>query len=237
MKIEVRREVEANAYTVGLGESFVSAGTSPQDVRQARSTLDEPLASALQSGLDYSGASPPVIPMLPNGARPGSFKAPTIPIRSVAAGITEGVAGGLGRLGRGIKKVRSPRLYPQSESTISSVPLEFDEDEALIIQGDISRDPGTKDHEEDNDSINDADTASNSGGTRDSRLISTPSTNDNAPLAGSESEGDGWGIDDMNAVEEVEQFDEISAAGFMDEEQMPVVPSGLGQKRAGRKGR
>lgn len=243
VKIEVRREVEASAYTAGQGELFVSAGTSPQDVRLARSTLDEPLATAIHSGLNYSGVTPPVIPMLPNGARSGSFKA-TIPIRSVAAGITEGVTGSLGRLGRGIKKVRSPKLRPQSgESTPGLVPLEFDEeDEALVTQDEFSREPGNSaEQENDNDSTNDADMASNSGGTRDSRSISTPSTNDNAPLAESGSE-DGWGPDEVHAVEEAEQFDEISAAGFMDEEQMPTPSpgfrsSGLGQKRAGRKGR
>lgn len=245
IKIEVRREVEASAYTTGQGELFVSAGTSPQDVRLARSTLDEPLATAIHSGLNYSGVTPPVIPMLPNGARSGSFKA-TIPIRSVAAGITEGVTGSLGRLGRGIKKVRSPKLRPLSgESTPGIVPLEFDEeDEALVTQDEFSREPGHSaehEHENDNDSTNEADMASNSGGTRDSRSISTPSTNNNAPLAESGSEDDGWGPDEVHAVEEAEQFDEISAAGFMDEEQMPTPSSGFrsgpGQKRAGRRGR
>lgn len=243
VKIEVRREVEASAYTAGQGELFVSAGTSPQDVRLARSTLDEPLATAIHSGLNYSGVTPPVIPMLPNGARPGSFKA-TIPIRSVAVGITEGVTGSLGRLGRGIKKVRSPKLRPQSgESTPGLVPLEFnEEDEALVTQDEFSREPGiSAEQENDNDSTNDADMASNSGGTRDSRSISTPSTNNNTSLAESGSE-DGWGPDEVHAVEEAEQFDEISAAGFMDEEQIPTPSprfrsSAPGQKRAGRRGR
>ncbi|KAI5115940.1 hypothetical protein M0805_004937 [Coniferiporia weirii] len=233
-KIEVRREVEANVYTTGRGESFVSAGSSPQDARAVRS-LDEPLASAIFSGLDYSGSSPPVIPMLPNGARPGSFKS-AIPIRSVAAGLTEGVNESFGRLSRGIKKVRSPRLIPRPDDGLSGrVPLEFDEeDEAFLSQEELQE----HDAGHDNDSGGDNDTMSNSGG-RDSRSVSTPSTNNNAPLPGSEPEADEW-LDNMDAVEEAERFDEISAAGFMDEDrsQLPIRVPGLGQKGfPGRKGR
>lgn len=230
-KIEVRREVEASAYTIAQGESFVSAASTPQDVRGGRS-FDEPLASAIYSGLDYSGSSPPVIPMLPNGARPGSFKA-SIPIRSVAANVAEGMNEGFGRLSRGLRKARSPQIQPTR--TDESVPLEFDEeDEAFLSE-----------HEHEHDNDNDNDTMSNSGCGRDSRSVSTPSTNNNTPLPDVEAvEADhdaGW-LDNMDAVEEMEQFDEISAARLLEEEppvqQVPIrVPQKGRSSRKGGKGR
>ena len=257
----MRKEVEAsNAYTHDYGESFVSAGSSPQSIRYHRSTFDEPLASAILSGLDYRESSSPVIPMLPNGGRHGSFKA-AIPIRSVAAGFSDGVSESLGRLSRGIRKVRSPRLRPREEdNTPGPVPLEFDEEDETFVnsqsQSQIAdtadgndnrrQHANMQDNENEGEVEIDIDTMSGSAGGRDSRSISTPSTNNNAPLAGSESEGDGW-AEDMGAVEEEERFNEISAAGFMDEEQEMEMPTGIrvpgpfsgpGQKgHYGRKGR
>ncbi|KLO09334.1 hypothetical protein SCHPADRAFT_907840 [Schizopora paradoxa] len=226
-KIEVRREVEASAYSSGQGELFV-AGSSPQEIRNAHAAFDAPLASAMSASLDYSGQSPPVIPMLPNGGRPGSFKA-SIPIRSVAAGLTEGVNGGFGRLRREIKKVRSPRLRPQAEDrTPGPVPLEFDEDDEVFV-GQMEQDSGEHD--------SDAHSAGTSRGDSGAS-ISTPSTNNNAPLPDSEPEG--WSLDDMDGLDEEEKFDEISTAGFMDEEQRNLnVPIRVpGQKPSfGRKGR
>lgn len=224
-KIEVRREVEASAYSSGHGELFV-AGSSPQEIRNAHAAFDAPLASAMSATLDYSGQSPPVIPMLPNGGRPGSFKA-AIPIRSVAAGLTDGVNEGFGRLRREIKKVRSPRLRPQAENrTPGPVPLEFDEDDE-IFSGQMEQEPGEQD--------SDAHSAGTSRGDSGAS-VSTPSTNNNAPLPDSEPEG--WSLDDMDGLDEEERFDEISTAGFMDEEQRNVPIRVPGQKPPfGRKGR
>lgn len=218
-KIDVRREVEASAYATGHGESFVSAATTPHAVRAGHS-FDEPLASAIYSGLEYSGSSPPIIPMLPNGARPGSFRT-AIPIRSVAANLTEGVNEGLGRISRGFRKVRSPRMNPSR--TDESVPLEFDEeDEAFLSE-----------HAHDNDN----DAMSNSGCGRDSHSVSTPSTNNNMPLpeTGPEPADAGW-LDDMDAVEETERFDEISAAGLMEEDPPEQLIRVLQKGRSSRKG-
>ena len=90
--LDVRKEVEARPFSSvrgGGGESFVSGASSPHDAQSSR-PFDEPLTFAMVSGLDYTSSSPPVISMLPNGIRPGSFKA-SIPIQSVASGISEGV--------------------------------------------------------------------------------------------------------------------------------------------------
>lgn len=236
-KIIVRREVQASAYTSGHGESFVSAASSPKDVRGVRS-FDEPLASAIYTGLDYSGSSPPVIPMLPNGVS-GSYKS-TIPIRSVAAGFTEGVNESLGLISRGLRKVRSPKLNPRPDESRVAVPLEFDEadEEFLSEREQVPERDDLNDLEEDGRfeqaRMNEehelgTDTMSNSACEgRDSRSVSTPSTRDSTPLP---EEPEEW-LDDMDAVEEAERFDEISAAGMMDEEQqMPIRVSGLDQKR------
>ncbi|OCB89007.1 hypothetical protein A7U60_g3814 [Sanghuangporus baumii] len=222
-KIEVRRQVEASAYAAGQGESFVSAASTPQDARGARS-FDDSLASAIHAGLEYPSSSPPIIPMLPNGARPGSFKA-SLPIRGVAVNLTEGVNDSLGRLSRGFRRLQSPRMRPAR--TDESVPLEFDEEDEAFLS----------DHANDNDN----DTMSNSGcGGRDSHSVSTPSTS-NLPLPENESEQDAGWLDDMDAVEEAERFDEISAVRLMEEEHMqqqaPIrVPQKVRHLRKGRRG-
>ena len=158
---------------------------------------------------------PPVIPMLLNGARPCSFKA-FISIRSVASGISEGVNEVIGRLSRSLRRVRSPRLNPQrpqSGGSAQSVPLEFDEEDELFLN---ERTQEEVDGE--GEGHGDGDTLSNSGcGRRDSRSVSTPSTNNNAPLPGGETEPEGW-LDDMDAVEEAEQFDEVDPVRLMDDE-------------------
>ena len=237
----MRREVEASPYAANQGESFVQ----PEEIHQQGRSFDESLASAISGGLYYTGTTPPVIPMFPNGvpkARSGSFKTP-IPIRSVAAGLSEGVQGGFGRLRREIGKVRSPQLRPRSEGhTPGSVPLEFnEEDEVFLDHDDNDNDTDRISPERDHDSTTTSRGGGDSGGS-----ISTPSTtNNNLPLIGSEMLGmaggdeGGWAQEDADAIEEAERYDEISAAGFMDEEQMgvpvrlPKSGGGGGQKRMG----
>lgn len=240
-RIEVRREVEASRYvTAGQGDAFVQ----PEDIHHQARSFDEPLASAMSGGLYYAGTTPPVIPMFPNGvpkARAGSFKA-SIPIRNVAVGLSEGVQEGFGRLRREINKVRSPQFGPRSEGhTPGSVPLEFnEEDEVFLDNEENDRTSPERDHDS---------TSTSRGGGDSGASVSTPSTsNNNLPLVGSGvlglagGEEGGWAQEDVDAIEEAERFDEISAAGFMDEEQMgmPVrLPkpggggSGGGQKRMG----
>ena len=89
---------------------------------------------------------------------------------------------------------------------------------------------------ESNDHDNDNDTMSNSAGGRDSQSLSTPSTNNNVSLPETGSDHDGW-LDNMDAVDEAEQFDEIDTIGYADAEQIRVP--GLGAKgypQVGRKG-
>jgi hypothetical protein len=209
----VRREVQVSAYSAGTGESFVEGFSTPLHVRRVSSSFDEPLASALSAGLDYTHTSRTIIPMLPNGtpgSRPKSFKN-SVPIRNMATGLGDGVSEGLGRIRREMHKVRSPRLGPRPDVS-ESVPLEFDEEDEdflspnnrLGIHGDgaISR--------------------STSRGEGDSGAsVSTPSTSA-APL---DDEADdlwrGWNAEDKRIVDEAEQFDDV--VGFLDEEQTPSI--------------
>jgi hypothetical protein len=212
-KIEVRREVEVSAYSAGTGESFVEGFSAPLHVRRPSSSFDEPLASALSAGLDYSHPTRAVIPMLPNGipgSRPKSFRN-SVPIRNMATGFGDGVSEGLGRIRREIHKVRSPRLGPRYDVP-GSVALEFDEEDEDFL------DNSSRLGIHDDDSIS----RSTSRGEGDSGAsVSTPSTSA-VPL---DDETDdlwhGWNTEDKLAVDEAEQFDDV--VGFLDEEQTPKI--------------
>ena len=75
------------------------------------------------------------------------------------------------------------------------MPLEFDEEDELFLN---ERTQEEVDGE--GEGHGDGDTLSNSGcGRRDSRLVSTPSTDNNTPLPDGETEPEGW-LDDMDVV-------------------------------------
>lgn len=202
-KIEVRRQVAVSA-SAGMSESFVSGSSIPSQGGGFSSSFDEPLASALSADLLYKNASPPVFPSYPNGpgSRSAGRAATAIPIR-VAAGISDGMSEGLGLLRREIGKVRSPRLNARRGDAASSVPLEFDEEDEDFLSLDPQSDIPSR------------------STSRDGEILSTPSTGLEPLPAQHEEEGawQGWEAEDKQAVEEVEQFDDIGV-GFMDEELM-----------------
>ena len=242
-KLEVRKAVQISAYTTGDGGSF--GGALPMDIRQS-STFDEPLASAMSIQLDeFAALSPKVLPMLPNGV-PNPRLRDSIPIRSVAAGITDGVSGGFGRLRREINKARSPKLRPtqplgSSVASSSRVPIEFDEEDEdfLLSNEDPSQEPG---HTAEGD-------ATSRSTSRDGASILTPLStqpdffdtldNDYGRPENFEDE-QGWSEEDRQAVEDAERFLDISAAGLMDEEQSVsgLLPElGRGAKSKKRRGK
>jgi len=203
-KIEVRKEVEISAYATGAGEAFVHGS---HETGRASSSFDEPLSSAMASGLEYP-SSPPVIPMFPNGT-PGSFKN-SVPIQRVAAGLSDGMSEGFARVRRGVSRVRSPRLLAHTDMA-AGVPLEFDEEEdedfVLSASAPTSRDDGG------------------------SVSVSTPSSGPGD--AGERKDGENTWLSSWDAgtssskVDEVGgQFQEISVVGLMDEEQAPRVEFG-----------
>ena len=222
--------MEVSAYPTDGGESFVHGSASPMDIRRVPSSFDEPLASAMSASLgEYANPSPPVLPMLPNGAPASRFRN-SIPIRNVAVGITDGVTEGLGRLRREIGRVRSPRLNPRTEQSgagaggglHSWASLEFDEeDEDFVLTGRTKSGAVDGSH---------PDPMSRST-SRDAASILTPSSTqpdffeDTQQVSrGSVLEEDrGWSQEDRQAIEEAERFYDISAAGLMDEEQAAPI--------------
>ena len=221
-KLEVRKAVQISAYSTGDGGSF--GGASPMDIRQLSSSFDEPLASAMSIQLgEFAGLSPKILPMLPNGV-PNPRLRDSIPIRSVAAGITDGVSEGLGRLRREINKAKSPKLRPRQSlgSGVPSpawAPIEFDEEDEdfMLSREDPAQEPGPA-----------AEGGATSRSTsRDGASVLTPLSTqpdlfdslDNN-YGGHENFEDerGWSREDRQAVEDAERFLEISPAGLMDEE-------------------
>ena len=235
-KLEVRKAVQISAYTSGDGGSF--GGALPLDIRQS-SSFDEPLASAMSIQLgEFASLSPKILPMLPNGV-PNPRLRDSIPIRSVAAGISDGVSEGLGRLRREINRAKSPKLRPMqflgSDTTQPSwAPVAFDEeDEDFVLSSD--------------DPIQELGPTTEGGATtrstsRDGASILTPLStqpdffdsleNDEGGRENTEDER-GWSREDRQAVEEAERFCEISAAGLMDEEQSGpgILPELKGRKK------
>ncbi|KAI0059285.1 hypothetical protein BV25DRAFT_1961843 [Artomyces pyxidatus] len=217
-EIEVRKVVEVSAYSAGVGESFVQGSVGSHDVSRTSSSFDEPLSSAMASGLEYP-SSPPVIPMFPNGtpgSKPSSYKN-SIPIQRMTAGFSDGMSEGIGRLRREISKVRSPRLIARPDHPTSGdlAELEFDEEDEDFL---LSYGPDPLSPEGEGDTISRS-TSRDEGGSAAS--ISTPSTG--ADLLEHQSKDDSawdaWDTEDRQAVEDAEQFHEISVVGFMDEEQ------------------
>lgn len=237
-KLEVRKAVQISAYSTDGGGSF--GGASPMDIRQLSSPFDEHLASAMSIQLGgFAGPSPKILPMLPNGV-PNPRLRDSIPIRSVAAGITDGVSEGLGRLRREINKAKSPKLNPR-QSLGSASPawasIEFDEEDEDFM---LSREHPAQEPEP----------AAEGGATsrstsRDGASILTPLStqpdffdlldNDYGGHENFEDER-GWSQEDRQAVEDAERFYDISAAGLMDEEHsasgvLPELEKGVRSKK------
>jgi hypothetical protein len=220
-RITVRREVAVSALASGAGDALFAQRAGP-------ASFDESLSSAISSSLEVGAGSPPVIPMYPNGGMSGSYKA-AIPIGRVAEGVSEGFA----RVRREIGRVRSPRVLPRVEredaGTGAGVPLEFDEEDEDFVLDDGLQETQHREHE--------ADAASaSSGADADSEERPRTAPGDDLDLQrtvridgggapgtfehlGGDSEQDGAWRAWEHAVAEAEPFDEISAVGFMDEEQ------------------
>lgn len=233
-KLEVRKNVEISPFPSSSGthdasESFIEGGFAhhhhhhhhQHHTRRVSGSFDEPLASALAGGLEYTSIAPPVLPMYPNGApssRPRTLRN-SIPIRTIGDGMSEG----LNLLRREINKVRSPHLLPRTEhgppSTTSPglVPLEFDEEDEDFLGRD------TLD-------------ALDSGPPGASEVISVPDVS-SSPIdvmkhaliddVDDVSGGGGWDSQDRQAVEDEERFHDLLIAPGLDEtfgEETVVLP-------------
>lgn len=224
-KLEVRKEVEVSAYSAGIGESFVEGFSAPRDTRRQSNSFDEPIASALAAGLDYSHP-PAILPMLPNGmpgSMPKSFRN-SIPIRTMA-GFSDGMNEGLGRIRREIHKARSPPLISRTDSSMSGpVPLEFDEEDEDFV----TRDPHLTERDDDSHSHTTSRGEGDSGAS-----LSTPATSNHPLDDGGDDMWQGWDPEDKQAIEDAERFDDISVVGFLDEEQAPMIQAERRRRRRG----
>ncbi|KAG6334341.1 hypothetical protein ID866_4753 [Astraeus odoratus] len=225
-RITVRREVEPNAQmgitspneSTGLGrgndELFVTGTPGGPDPHRTASSLDEPLANAMTSGLD-APAVVPRIPMFPNGTpgRPRSFGS-ALPIKS----LKEGVGEGLGKLRREIYRVRSPKCEHEQEGQIVRNCLGSDragDSGGSGISGatgvSLSTPPtGT-----------DILAASGDPGVLGTIVGLDEGESDQENVKGAW-QGWDWAEEDKRAIDEAEQFDDV--LGFMDEDQhMPLA--------------
>jgi len=209
--------------------------------------------------------------MYPNGmpsGKPKSFRN-SIPIRTMA-GIGDGVTEGIGRIRREMNKVRSPPLLPRPDSSMSSgpVPLEFDEEDEDFLIRDVQDDDGSLKVSIHRDETSTSRGTSHEGGgtisaeSTSSLGLDTPadaSIIHHLPLVDDDHMGDvvgtvdeeiwslsAWDQQDASAIDEAEQFDNISTVGYVDEEvvQAParpptttVVPVVVSSNRKGRQKR
>ena len=240
--------MEISAYSSGgpgnnASAAFVEGFSAPRDIRRnISSSFDEPIASAISGSFDNSNL-PAILPMYPNGipsGKPKSFRN-SIPIRTMA-GIGDGVTEGFGRIRREMHKVRSPPLLPRSDSSMSGhVSLEFDEEDEDFQLRDVQDDddslkiPSAIRHR---DETSTSRGTSREGGTSaestsslgldtpaDASIIHhhhLPLADDMSDVVGTVDEeiwgSSAWDQQDALAIDEAEQFDNISTVGYVDEE-------------------
>lgn len=233
--------------------AFVEGFSVPHDIRRSSSSFDEPIASAISGSFDNSNL-PAILPMYPNGipgAKPKSFRN-SIPIRTMA-GIGDGVTEGLGRIRREMHKVRSPQLLPRSDSSMSgSVPLEFDEEDEDFQTRDAEDDGGSGGLQVPTTRYRDATSSTSRGTSREHGGTSAESTSslgldtpadpslhhsshhhlplvDDSDVVGRVDEEiwsvNAWDQQDALAIDEAEQFDNISTVGYVDEEPEQARPT------------
>ncbi|KAK0455540.1 uncharacterized protein EV420DRAFT_576343 [Desarmillaria tabescens] len=222
VNIEVRKQVQVSAYSTSNigGEAFIEASSSAS---RRSFSFDEPLASALLQGDEFSerlrGVGT-VLPMLPNGHGHGSSRMTSIPIR--------GVSESLGRLRREMMVARRrsgkrrPRKNDEDEGLSMSVPLEFDEEEEDFVfqapSDDGARDDSSASRGDEDSNALSLSTAATSMYPMDPDQEDVEDGGGGVPIF-DDAWNDGWGVEDKNAVEEVEMYDHISAVGLLDEEQ------------------
>ncbi|KAF8801838.1 hypothetical protein BYT27DRAFT_7007668, partial [Phlegmacium glaucopus] len=119
------------------------------------------------------------------------------------AGIGDGVSEGLGRIRREMHRVRSPQLLPRSDSSLSGpVPLEFDEEDEDFVTRDVDDDDGSGSGLQVPTTRHRDETSTSRGTSRDvdEEIWSA----------------NGWDQQDESAIDEAEQFDDLSAVGYLD---------------------
>ena len=186
--------------------------------------------------------------MYPNGvpgSKPKSFRS-SIPIRTMT-GIGDGMSEGLGRIRREMHKARSPQLVPRPDSGLTgAVPLEFDEEDEDFVGHDALDVPGYTLGQ--GDSSVSRETSRDGPGAGSSVSLGAPQDGTtqhkammDADVLGAMEEDlwDGWDKQDKLAVEEAEQFHDLTDIASLEEERSavrgPVLPSVPQTKSAARR--
>jgi hypothetical protein len=204
-KIDVRKEVEIRTSAWNIA-TFSEGFSSALDTHRDPSSFDEPISSAISGSFDNSNI-PRILPMYPNGLPGTNVKSlrNSISIRAIS-GLGDGVSEGFGRIRKEMHRVRSPTAASHSEiNSHASVPLEFDEDEEFLPpHGETTQDSG----------INPVSSQILSNNNSTQKLLE-------ADVVGTVDEElfDGWDVEDKQAVDEVEQFQDIAVAGYLVEEE------------------
>lgn len=169
-------------------------------------SFEKPIASAIHTNLEAQSA-PSVIPSFPNAYNPGSSWRG--PVRTVAAGVADGVTEGIGLIKREVRKARRVSQQGRHQATAPSLVFEEDEEEDEAFanrdasrQEDVARSPASG--------------------------WATPATSANVSLADQQQTvivfDDTWGgerDDDeiTKALDEEAKFDDLGVPGFMLEEE------------------
>ena len=162
------------------------------------------------------------------------------------AGIGDGVTEGFGRIRREMHKVRSPPLLPRSDSGMSGpVPLEFDEEDEDFLVRDVQDDDGSlkvptaiRHRGETSTSRGTSREGGTSAESTSSLGLDTPADtyiihHHHLPLVDDvvySVDEEIWSLSacdlqDASAIDEAEQFDNISAVGYVDEEPEAKPPT------------
>lgn len=114
-----------------------------QDPSITGSPFEESLGTAISARIDAATVQQPVLPSYPNGLQvhPQSWRDAAVPLRHAAAGLSEGVGEGFGRLRRELGKVtKSPRTSDVPRHAKDS--LTFDENEVVSVHHDGNTEGG-----------------------------------------------------------------------------------------------
>ncbi|KAG8996868.1 hypothetical protein FRB94_007998 [Tulasnella sp. JGI-2019a] len=228
-RIEVRKEVEITPQShlpssaSSLGERSTSMMTGASDAHgtfmhgtpsehgdgsSLSTSFKEPLASAIDTKMEPQSA-PAIIPSFPNAYHPASGVGPSWrgPVRSVAAGVAEGVNEGIGMIKSHVRKARRVSQPPGKRGEAPSLVFEEeDEEEEEFASRKLQ------------DTI-----VPNSAGSTSSTSLNTSNLEIASDGVINPSFGgldDTWGDEEISKVlAEEARFDDIGVVGFVMEEE------------------
>jgi len=210
------------------------------DPRDTGTSIEKPIAFAIHSNIDPQTV-PAVIPSFPNAYKPSSWRDTIVPVRTVAAGVADGVNEGIGLIKREIHKARTPsttRKMSHEQQHREAPSLVFEEDDEAIFAQDHESEE-TSHHNNDKD-----------GGMLGAAQVSSSGASGSTPSTTTTIDNDDKEHDSEDTWEEKEDeiakvlaeeacFDDIGVAGFLleEEEERQKVMQQLAGKTEGTVGK